>query len=137
MLAVILGVWVRCELHRQRLINFGPPAERIHVNFGGGDVLPQLPQRGPLSVALREHRCRNVATFKKWVRYFLVGGEPPSTGRQHYLGSEVLRHSTCIDDRFTASASEPVALRPCGLDGTVQPALSSPWCKFGFGSRKS
>jgi len=37
----------RCEFHRQRLINLGLPAEKIHVNFGGVDVPAQPPQHGP------------------------------------------------------------------------------------------
>jgi len=41
------AILTRCEFHRRRLINLGLPAEKIHVNFGGVDVPPQQPQRGP------------------------------------------------------------------------------------------
>src|SRR4029077_1308937 len=40
------AILTRCEFHRQRLINLGLPAEKIHVNFGGVDVPAQQPKRG-------------------------------------------------------------------------------------------
>jgi glycosyltransferase involved in cell wall biosynthesis len=39
------AILTRSEFHRQRLISLGLPAEKIHVNFGGVDVPPQVPQR--------------------------------------------------------------------------------------------
>lgn len=41
------AILTRCEFHRQRLIKLGLPAGKVHVNFGGVDVPPQPPQRGP------------------------------------------------------------------------------------------
>jgi colanic acid/amylovoran biosynthesis glycosyltransferase len=41
------AILTRCELHRQRLINLGLPAEKVNVNFGGVDVPDELPQRKP------------------------------------------------------------------------------------------
>ena len=41
------AILTRCEYHRQRLIGLGLPAERIHVNPGGVDVLDSMPRRGP------------------------------------------------------------------------------------------
>lgn len=39
------AILTRCELHRQRLIGLGLPAEIIHVNPGGVDVPDSYPQR--------------------------------------------------------------------------------------------
>jgi colanic acid/amylovoran biosynthesis glycosyltransferase len=40
------AVLTRSELHRRRLIELGLPAERVHVNPGGVDLPPAIPQRG-------------------------------------------------------------------------------------------
>jgi len=42
-----LAVLTRCEFHRQRLIEMGLPAHKIHVNPGGVDVPPEPPLREP------------------------------------------------------------------------------------------
>jgi colanic acid/amylovoran biosynthesis glycosyltransferase len=41
------AILTRSEFHRQRLIEIGLPAEKIHVNVGGVDIPAQLPQRDP------------------------------------------------------------------------------------------
>lgn len=41
------AILTRCELHRQRLIEIGLPAEKIYVNFGGVDVPVEPPHRDP------------------------------------------------------------------------------------------
>ena len=39
------AVLTRCELHRQRLIDLGLPADRVHVNHGGVEVPQAVPER--------------------------------------------------------------------------------------------
>ena len=39
------AILTRSEFHRQRLIGIGLPAEKIHVNPGGVDIPPAIPQR--------------------------------------------------------------------------------------------
>jgi glycosyltransferase involved in cell wall biosynthesis len=39
------AVLTRCEFHRQRLIDLGLPADKVHVNVGGVDIPDEVPAR--------------------------------------------------------------------------------------------
>ena len=41
------AILTRCEFHRQRLIQIGLPANKIHLNPGGVDIPSEPPRRGP------------------------------------------------------------------------------------------
>src|SRR5262249_50275916 len=71
------------EFHRQRLIQLGLPKEKIHVNFGGVDVAPEMP-------------CRNPDAGK---RFLAIGVMVPKKGPIYLL--EAFRRAVSRDPEIT------------------------------------
>jgi colanic acid/amylovoran biosynthesis glycosyltransferase len=73
------AILTRCEFHRQRLIEVGLPADKIHVNPGGVVVPPQPPKRGS----------------DAYKRFLAIGGMVPKKGPIYLL--EAFRLATAQD----------------------------------------
>lgn len=104
------AVLTRSELHRQRLIELGLPAEKIHVNPGGVDVPATAPQRAP-AAAKRLLSLGRVATKKGPIymmeAFRLAAAEDPE-----------LTLDVVGDGHLLPAVRQFVAA--CGLDGRVR-----------------
>lgn len=77
------AVLTRCEFHRQRLVEIGLPADKIHVNPGGVDI--------PASVPIRADGCAK--------RFLAIGRVVPKKGPIYLL--EAFRRAAGEDPAIT------------------------------------
>jgi colanic acid/amylovoran biosynthesis glycosyltransferase len=132
------AILTRCELHRQRLIRLGLPAEKIHVNFGGVDVPPQPPERGPdackrfLAIARLVPKkgpiylleaFRIAAAQNLDITLDIVGGGPLFPAVLQFVQACKLANRVRLHD-FVSEQAKECLLRECGV--FVQHSITNP-----------
>lgn len=117
------AVLTRCEFHRQRLLEIGLSAEKVHVNHGGVDVPARPPQRGDGASK----------------RLLAIGANSPKKGPIYLL--EAFRRAALKDHDLTLDYVGSGPLLPavrqfvdaCGLTGRVHVhGVVSEETKFGL-----